>query len=113
MITCLAETACSMELCRSNRPIEMRPRPMTNPAPDTSVLQNAPAHADEPEHHHRPPASGRYLALLSLTALGIAYGDIGTSPLYAIRESFHGPHAIPTTPTNVMGVLSLIFWSLI
>jgi KUP system potassium uptake protein len=86
---------------------------MTNPAHDSSVLQSAPAHADEPEHHHAPPARGRYLALLSLTALGIAYGDIGTSPLYAIRESFHGPHAIPTTPTNVMGVLSLIFWSLI
>jgi len=56
---------------------------------------------------------GRYLALLSLSALGVIYGDIGTSPLYAIREAFHGPHAIPVTPGNVLGVLSLIFWSLI
>lgn len=41
------------------------------------------------------------------------YGDIGTSPLYALRECFHGPHAIAATPANVLGVLSLIFWSLI
>ena len=49
---------------------------------------------------------------LSLLALGIVYGDIGTSPLYAIRECFHGPHALPATPENVYGVLSLIFWTL-
>jgi KUP system potassium uptake protein len=47
---------------------------------------------------------------LSLTALGVVYGDIGTSPLYALRESLHG---LPITPDNVLGVLSLIFWSLI
>jgi KUP system potassium uptake protein len=56
---------------------------------------------------------GRYLALLTLTALGVVYGDIGTSPLYAIRESFHGPHAIALTTGNVLGVLSLVFWSLV
>lgn len=56
---------------------------------------------------------GKYLALLSLTALGIVYGDIGTSPLYAVRESFHPEHGIAPTPENVLGVLSLIFWSLI
>jgi KUP system potassium uptake protein len=49
---------------------------------------------------------------LSLGALGVVYGDIGTSPLYAIKECFHGMHAIGVTPDNVMGVLSLIFWSL-
>lgn len=59
------------------------------------------------------PRSGRYLAMLSLTALGVVYGDIGTSPLYAIRESFYGPHGIAVTPENVLGVLSLVFWSLI
>jgi KUP system potassium uptake protein len=57
--------------------------------------------------------SGRYLALLALTAIGVVYGDIGTSPLYAMREAFHGPHGIPVTPGNVLGVLSLIFWSLV
>jgi KUP system potassium uptake protein len=62
---------------------------------------------------HAAPASGRRLALLSLTALGIVYGDIGTSPLYALRECFRGPHAIALTPGNVLGVLSLIVWSLV
>ena len=62
---------------------------------------------------HTTPRSGRYLALLALGALGVVYGDIGTSPLYALREAFHGPHAIPTTPENILGVLSLMFWSLV
>jgi KUP system potassium uptake protein len=56
---------------------------------------------------------GKYLALLSLTALGIVYGDIGTSPLYAVRESFLPAHGIAVSRGNVLGVLSLIFWSLI
>ncbi|QYO67046.1 potassium transporter Kup [Leptolyngbya sp. 7M] len=62
-----------------------------------------------------PPESpkGSYLALLSLGAIGVVYGDIGTSPLYAIRECFHGPHAISATEANVLGVLSLIFWALV
>ena len=55
---------------------------------------------------------GRQLAVLTLGALGIVYGDIGTSPLYALRECFHGPHGIAPTPDNILGVLSLIFWSL-
>jgi KUP system potassium uptake protein len=64
-------------------------------------------------HPHTATPHGRYLAILSLTALGIVYGDIGTSPLYAMRECFHGPHAIAATPENVFGVMSLIFWALI
>ena len=64
--------------------------------------------------HVAPPAPrGRYLAWLSLAALGIVYGDIGTSPLYAVRESFHPGHGLAVTPPNVLGVLSLIFWSLV
>ena len=55
---------------------------------------------------------GRYLAALTVGALGIVYGDIGTSPLYALRECFHGTHGIAVTRENVLGVLSLIFWSL-
>lgn len=46
---------------------------------------------------------------LALTALGVVYGDIGTSPLYALRECFHGEHLLRATPANVLGVLSLIF----
>ena len=56
---------------------------------------------------------GRQLLLLSVTALGIVYGDIGTSPLYALRVCFSGRHAVPLQPENVFGVLSLIFWTLI
>ena len=56
---------------------------------------------------------GRYLAGLAVAALGVVYGDIGTSPLYALRVAFHGPHAIALTPGNVLGVLSLILWSLV
>ena len=59
------------------------------------------------------PPTGKRLAWLSLGALGVVYGDIGTSPLYAIRECFHGPHGMATTPGNILGVLSLIIWSLI
>jgi KUP system potassium uptake protein len=52
------------------------------------------------------------LLALALGALGVVYGDIGTSPLYAIRECFHGEHAVALNPLNVLGVLSLVFWSL-
>lgn len=51
--------------------------------------------------------------LLVLAALGVVYGDIGTSPLYAIRECFYGPHAIALTHGHVLGVLSLVFWALL
>lgn len=50
---------------------------------------------------------------LVIAALGVVYGDIGTSPLYSLKESFHHMHGIPVIESNVMGVLSLIFWSLI
>jgi KUP system potassium uptake protein len=58
-------------------------------------------------------SSRRYLLTLSLGALGVVYGDIGTSPLYALRECFRGHHAVVPTPENVLGILSLIFWSLV
>jgi hypothetical protein len=67
---------------------------------------------DAQGHPHTANPTGCYLAVLSLTALGIVYGDIGTSPLYAMRECFHGPHAIRPTPENVFVVMSLIFWAL-
>jgi len=55
----------------------------------------------------------KYLLALAVSALGVVYGDIGTSPLYALRECFYGEHAIAATHENILGVLSLIFWSLI
>jgi KUP system potassium uptake protein len=66
-----------------------------------------------PVRNRQGNENGCYLALLSLTALGVVYGDIGTSPLYAVRESFHHSHGIQPTPANVLGVLSLIFWALV
>ncbi|MFO1505588.1 MAG: potassium transporter Kup [Lysobacterales bacterium] len=54
----------------------------------------------------------RRLAMLALGAMGVVYGDIGTSPLYTMKETF-GEHGIPPSPENVLGVLSLVFWSLV
>jgi len=51
------------------------------------------------------------MAGLTLGALGVVYGDIGTSPLYALKEVFHGGH-VATTPENILGVLSLLFWTM-
>ncbi len=53
------------------------------------------------------------LTKLSLAALGIVFGDIATSPIYAIRECFHGEYGIAVTHDNVLGILSLMFWSLV
>jgi KUP system potassium uptake protein len=69
------------------------------PAP---ALTPAEAHG----HHHGP------LLTLALGALGVVYGDIGTSPLYALKECFNGPHGVAPTPGNVMGILSLVFWAM-
>jgi KUP system potassium uptake protein len=63
--------------------------------------------------HDQPRRHGHPFFLLALGALGVVYGDIGTSPLYAMRECFSGPHAVAPTPSNVLGVLSVIFWALI
>jgi hypothetical protein len=57
--------------------------------------------------------SKRPLIALSIAALGVVYGDIGTSPLYALKQCFHPIRGIAATPENVLGVLSLIVWSLI
>jgi KUP system potassium uptake protein len=56
--------------------------------------------------------SRKYLLTLSLGALGVVFGDIGTSPLYAFKECFSKEHHLQPTPENILGILSLIFWSL-
>src|SRR5687767_11096879 len=61
----------------------------------------------EPGHH----AQGGLLKL-TVGAIGIVFGDIGTSPLYAFRETFAGHHPLPVDRLHVFGVLSLIFWSM-
>jgi KUP system potassium uptake protein len=61
-----------------------------------------------PGHAHGSSAG---LWALSLGALGVVYGDIGTSPLYALKECVHGPHAVAPTDANIASLLSLMFWS--
>jgi len=62
--------------------------------------------------HKASPLFSSATLLLALGSLGIVYGDVGTSPLYAIRECFHGTHAVALTEVNIFGVLSLVFWSM-
>jgi KUP system potassium uptake protein len=57
--------------------------------------------------------SSASLLSLMLGAIGVVYGDLGTSPLYTMKEIFNGNHAVQATPENVLGILSLIFWSII
>ena len=76
----------------------------TSPADDSSCpLNHDSSHPDFSQ-------TGKFA--LAIAALGVVYGDIGTSPLYAIKECFHGLRAIAVTNINVLGVLSLVFWSL-
>ena len=68
------------------------------------------------ETHPSPSTAGprgRELLILSIAAMGVVFGDIGTSPLYAMRECFSGPLAVNISVVNVLGVLSLIFWALV
>lgn len=84
-----------------------QPEPTTASIPEAN--SSIPTDPTVPRVHPHKQA----LPLLVLGALGIVYGDIGTSPLYAFRESFYEHHAIAVSPENVLGILSLIFWSLI
>ena len=59
----------------------------------------------------QPGAPLSRLGALTLGAIGVVFGDIGTSPLYAFKEAFSGSHPLPLTEVNVFGVLSLIFWA--
>ncbi len=63
--------------------------------------------SDHPAPRHREPT-----AALVLGAIGVVFGDIGTSPLYALKTAFGPEHGIPLTSANVMGILSLIVWSM-
>jgi KUP system potassium uptake protein len=75
--------------------------------PDAPKVPSVPPPSQHGHGHDKP------LAAAMLLAIGVVYGDIGTSPLYSMRECFHGPHAIAPTPPHVLGVMSLVFWALI
>lgn len=68
---------------------------------------------ESPPSHVASHPTGRRLAGLTLLALGVVYGDIGTSPLYAVRQAFNQDYGIAVNPANVYGILSLIIWALI
>jgi KUP system potassium uptake protein len=57
--------------------------------------------------------AGPPLGLAAITALGVVFGDLGTSPLYAMQEAFHGERGVPASPENVLGVASLFLWALV
>ena len=82
---------------------------MNDPA---AATQNAPA-ASRTHAHGKEAPRGRYLLGLSLAAIGVVYGDIGTSPLYAVRECVRGEHGVGVSAPAVFGVLSLIFWTVV
>jgi KUP system potassium uptake protein len=65
------------------------------------------------QHHAQAAPQNQPFSPLTVAVLGMVYGDIGTSPIYALRESFSGHNAIPVSPGNILGILSLIFWTLI
>jgi KUP system potassium uptake protein len=69
--------------------------------------------AAAPASHAPATDSVRDLIGVSIAALGVVYGDIGTSPLYAMKECFTPPHGVKPTPENIYGITSLIFWSLL
>jgi KUP system potassium uptake protein len=68
-------------------------------------------HGSDEESHEGHHIEGS-LAKLTVGAVGVVFGDIGTSPLYAVKETFRGHHPLPVDQLHVFGVLSLIFWSL-
>src|SRR3954467_10724422 len=79
------------------------------------AASSAPAVPRDPaaDHHaHHAPTGRRAIALASLGALGVVYGDIGTSPLYAMKECLAGEHGVAAVEANALGVVSLMFWAI-
>ncbi|OQA06597.1 MAG: potassium transport protein Kup [bacterium ADurb.Bin374] len=86
---------------------------MSVDTPATHTAQPAPSvtphHPPHTASHHHPRSE---LFALAIGALGVVYGDIGTSPLYSVKECFSKHTGLPVTPENVLGIISLIFWTL-
>jgi KUP system potassium uptake protein len=79
-------------------------------ASSRSTVQYAGQPVDVPSAHPKP---GQNLGRLAVAAIGVVYGDIGTSPLYTLKECFGEAYGIAITPENVLGLLSLVLWALI
>ena len=79
----------------------------------TTGAMTAEAPVPPPRHHAEANPTGKRLAILTLAALGVVYGDIGTSPLYSIKECFKPLYGLEPSQANIYGLLSLIVWSLV
>ncbi len=80
---------------------------MTDPIPAAPSTADSSPVAGDSGHHHRES-----LSTLAIGAIGVVFGDIGTSPLYSLKVSFTGPHPLAVDPAHIYGVLSLIFWTM-
>ncbi len=85
----------------------------SSPAPPHPALETKMERGEKSAPTDKLPSHARPAIPLALGALGVVFGDIGTSPLYAFRESFIGAHRLPIDTVHVLGVLSLIVWALI
>jgi KUP system potassium uptake protein len=84
-----------------------------NEAQAEQVISEHPGRLNGSETPPSKPLRLKQLLLLSVTVLGVVFGDIGTSPLYAFRMCFEGKNGVAATPENVLGILSLIFRALV
>jgi len=71
--------------------------------------EQAPPPAQASGHGHYP---GGNIVKMAVGAMGVVFGDIGTSPLYALRDTFAGHHPLPLDQLHVFGIISLMFWSM-
>ena len=96
----------------SPRPIQSQNTSQPQPplSPETG---SQPSGSEAPTSSHPSPSGRWHFAGLTLAALGVVYGDIGTSPLYTLKECFDGHQGVAATPGNILGVVSLLIWSLI
>ena len=81
---------------------------MSQPHPDAKI---ADSDIDAPVSHHGPTHQAG-LAKMAVGAIGVVFGDIGTSPLYAMRDTFAGHHRLPLDVLHIYGIVSLMFWSM-
>ncbi len=93
----------------------MSAKPDTSSNSSAASPEGAPAPRPEPDdgHGHGHGHGHASTATLALAALGVVFGDIGTSPLYALKECIQPGHGVSPTPANVLGLLSLMLWSVV
>jgi KUP system potassium uptake protein len=96
--------------CRRHIAAAFGPRSRLDGDRALSTVAAAPSAVRDATRAHHGPADP--FSKLALGAIGIVFGDIGTSPLYSLKESFLGPHPLQVDPAHIFGVLSLFFWSL-